>query len=49
MSDVLYASVIEEFVPFMVYAVFCGLGLTVIVSALSWTVLLVTKLLHNIT
>ena len=49
MNQVLYASVIEELFPLIGYGLIYGLGLSAIVSALSWMVLLFSKLMHKIT
>lgn len=48
MNQMLYASVIDELLPLVGYGLLYGLGLSSIVAALSWMVLLFSKLMHKI-
>ena len=47
MTQYLYASVIEELIPLFGSGIIIGLGMALVLSALSWTVLTFTKLMYK--
>ena len=43
----LYPTVVEELIPLFGYGLIIGLGMALVLSALSWTVLTFTKLMYK--
>ena len=49
MSDYLYTTYIEELIPLFIYGCIIGLGMALVLSALSWIVHTFTKLMYKMT
>lgn len=47
MTDLLNAALIEEIISLFAQAVFCGLALSCITTALSWAIVTILRLVHK--
>ena len=49
MIEYIYPSVVYELIPLFGYGLIIGLGMALVLSALSWTVITFTRLMYKMT